>query len=391
MFSERYQELWDALSSHRPYQADEARRYAAHAAPGDPGLEGLLWAEDFGAGGELDRILLQRSEAAKAALFRNTVQAVVPIYVTSVCGEGCLYCNYRSGNKGVEVQRIRLSESDLLHEAEFLIGEKGLHCLELVYATDPLMPPGVVCRHVEAVRNLLERRGGGLVGLSYDAIEEREYRSLREAGLSFSVLWQETYDRERYRALHPGTGNKSRFEYRLDAFERMLSAGIPDVGIGVLTGLAPWRRDWAMLIRHERYLFEQRGDGAAILGIPRLKPATGAQVRSTPFLPTDQEFLATVALHNLLFPQVRPFVSTREQFDLCAQLAKGGGCLFTFNCTTIPGGYTRSSIGYQFPTGSYDAPIFSETLRQMGLNTDWNWAAYDEMLAAGVSVCGARD
>jgi 2-iminoacetate synthase len=380
MFSERYQQLWDEVSAESECKLQNASDLAATAAPGDARLARLLWEKEFGAEDDIDRLLLARSEETKSALFGNVVQAVVPIYVTSVCAEGCYYCNYRSGNKGQDVQRIRLSDSQLVDEAEFLIREKGLRSLELVYASDPLMPPAVVCRHVEAVRNALERHGGGLVGLSYEPIEESEYRSLRNAGLSFCVLWQETYDRERYRELHPGNLTKSRFEYRLDAFERMAAAGIPDVGIGILTGLAPWKQDWAMLMRHERYLLE-RGAGAAILGIPRLKPATGATIRSTPFIPADREFLATVALHNLAFPEVRPFVSTREEFALCARLAKGGGCLFTFNCTTIPGGYTQIAGGYQFPTGNYDAPVFSRTLRELGLNTEWNWSAYDRMLA----------
>jgi hypothetical protein len=89
-----------------------------------------------------------------------------------------------------------------------------------------------------------------------------------------------------------------------------------------------------------------------------------------------------VALHNLLFPEVRPFVSTRESFELCTQLARGGGCLFTFNCTTIPGGYTMGNPGCQFPSGNYDAPVYSEKLTQLGLSTDWNWAPYEQALYA---------
>jgi hypothetical protein len=90
-----------------------------------------------------------------------------------------------------------------------------------------------------------------------------------------------------------------------------------------------------------------------------------------------------------MFPDVRPFVSTREPFELCVQLARGGGCLFTFNCSTIPGGYTLYRPGFQFPSGSYDAPAYSRKLAELGLSTDWNWAWYEENLyratAAGVA------
>jgi 2-iminoacetate synthase len=388
MFSRDYNQHWLATGAPEPLREDEALRLAQESPPGDPALARLLFAPGFGAGGELDAILLARSEQVKAALFRRTVQAVVPVYVSSICNEDCLYCNYRAGNQGAAVRRLRLKDEELRQEAEFLIQEKGFHCLELVYASDPAMRGAAMCRHVELVRNLLERNGGGAVGLSAQALEEHEYRSLLNAGLSFSVLWQETYDRARYQQLHPGRGPKASFEYRLEAYERMLAAGLRDIGIGVLTGLSPWKRDWAMLIRHEAWLRKHCGHPAAILGIPRLKPAPGALVHSTPFLPSDQEFLATVALHNLLFPEVRPFVSTRESFEMCVQLARGGGCLFTFNCTTIPGGYTLHNPGYQFPSGSYDAPVYSRKLAEAGLATDWNWAWYEEKLY-GHSLVGA--
>ncbi|MGQ9634301.1 MAG: radical SAM protein [Bryobacteraceae bacterium] len=369
-----------ATGDAEPPCEEDTLRLAREAAPGDPALARLLFAPGFGTGGELDAILLTRSEQVKAELFRRTVQAVVPVYVSSICKENCVYCNYRSGNQGAAVRRLRLKEEELRQEAQFLIEEKGFHCLELVYASDPALRGAPMCRHVELVRNLLERNGGGAVGISAEALEEHEYRSLLNAGLSFSVLWQETYDRVRYQQLHPGRGPKASFEYRMEAYERMLAAGLRDIGIGVLTGLSPWKRDWAMLIRHEAWLRQHYRHSATILGIPRLKAAPGALLQSTPFLPSDQEFLAAVALHNLVFPEVRPFISTRESFEMCVQLARGGGCLFTFNCTTIPGGYTLHNPGYQFPSGSYDAPVYSRKLAEAGLATNWNWAWYEEKL-----------
>lgn len=390
MFSDEYSQLWTKSSVQPQMEEGEALRLARGAPPGDANLARLLFSPELGRGGPLDGVLLERSERIKASLFHNTVQAVVPVYVSSVCNEDCLYCNYRSGNRNGSVRRLRLSDSELRREAEFLITRKGFHCLELVYASDPGMRGAAMCRHVQLVRDLLERNGGGIVGLSAQALDTSEYRSLLDAGLSFCVLWQETYDRWRYQELHPGRGQKTVFEYRLDAFERMLAAGIRDVGIGVLTGLSPWRRDWAMLILHQSWLRRSCGRGAGILGIPRLKPAPGAQVHSTPFIPTDQEFLAAVALHNLIFPDVRPFVSTREPFDLCARLARGGGCLFTFNCATIPGGYTFNNPGCQFPSGSYDAPVYSRKLAQLGLSTDWNWSWYEQALYAPPPAAGPR-
>lgn len=337
----------------------------------------FLWGEEFGIAGELDQTIIARSAEIKADLYSGRVFVIVPIYVSSICEEQCLYCNFRGGNKGIGVERRRLTDDELEQEANYLVEEKGHRVLELVYASDPGIRVDAMCRHVELLRNVLHRHGGGLVGLSAQALEERDYRRLVDAGLCWSVLWQETYDKTRYAELHPSGTKKANFEYRLDAYERMLAAGIEHVGVGVLSGLADWRKDWAMLMLHEEYLQKHYGGGATILGTPRLKLAPGAIIQESPYTLTRQEFLATVALHNMFSPTTAAFVSTRENWDVCVELARGGGCLFTLNCSTTPGGYSLQHDGCQFTAQSYDAPIYSTKLRSEGLLPVFNWRAGD--------------
>ena len=374
MFSDRYTSAWKQVSEFsrtRPAALDSLRPMTASD------FTPFLWSEGFGQGSELDRSILTRSAKTKAALYGGKVFVIVPIYVTSICQEQCVYCNFRGGNKGIEVQRRRLTDGELEREATFLVEQKGQRVLELVYASDPQMRVDTMCRHVELLRRVLERHGGGLVGISAESLEESDYRRLMSAGLCWSVLWQETYDRDRYAELHPGRTKKSNFEYRLNAYERMLAAGVEHVGIGVLSGLSDWRRDWAMLMLHEQYLQEHCGRGATILGTPRLKLAPGAPMQDSPYAMTRQEFLATIALHNLFAPATAAFVSTREEWDVCIELAKGGGCLFTLNCSTTPGGYSLPQSGCQFTTQSYDAPVYSAKLRSQGLEPAFEWSAAD--------------
>ncbi len=186
----------------------------------------FFWSEGFGLGGEMDQAIIARSAAVKSGLYGGRVFVIVPIYVTSICEEQCLYCNFRGGNKGIEVQRRRLTDDELEREATYLVEERGLRVLELVYATDPRMRVDTMCRHVELLRRILERHGGGLVGISAEQLEESEYRRLVNAGLCWSVLWQETYDKARYAVLHPGRTKKANFEHRLNAYERMLAAEV---------------------------------------------------------------------------------------------------------------------------------------------------------------------
>jgi 2-iminoacetate synthase len=387
MFSQRYEiacEEFSEFSRTLPGSLDSLRPIvASDYAP-------FLWSEGFGVGGELDQAIIARSAEVKAGLYDGRVFVIVPIYVTSICEEQCLYCNFRGGNKGVGVERRRLTDDELEQEADYLVEEKGQRVLELVYAADPRMRVDAMCRHVEILRRVLERHGGGLVGISAEALEEGDYRRLIDAGLCWSVLWQETYDRARYAVLHPGRTKKSNFEYRLDAYERMLAAGVEHVGVGVLSGLSDWRRDWAMLMLHEQYLRQHYGTGATILGTPRLKLAPGALLQESPYALTRQEFLATIALHNIFSPATAAFVSTREDWDVCVELARGGGCLFTLNCSTTPGGYSLQHDGCQFTAHSYDAPIYSTKLKSEGLEPVFNWRAED--LSPGyrpdAKVCG---
>ena len=363
MFSSSYEATWQEVGELSQMHVTQSDLPSEGLPSYDHALARFLWADGIGGSGALDNEIRARSAATKRVHFSDRVYAIVPIYATSVCIEQCVYCNFRAGNKGIEVERLRLSDSELAQEAEYLINQNGLHVLELVYASDPLIRVDSMCRHVELLKRLLDKHGGGIVGINAEALEEKEYRRLVDAGLSFAVLWQETYDRERYQELHPGTTKKANFNYRLDAYERMIAGGIRNAGMGILAGLADWKKDWAMLMCHEAYLRREYGVGAAVLGIPRLKSAAGAVLQSTSFIPTRQEFLVAVALHNIFSPQTMAFVNTREDWDLCLELSNGGGSLFTFNCSTIPGGYSLGRRGYQFPTNSFDAPGWAEKLR----------------------------
>ncbi len=373
MFSDEYPALWRASASVAPPEQGEAILLLEEAEPFDLRVPDLLFLDQPACGGNLYAGALDIARQRKSRYFAGRVFAVVPVYVTSICGEDCSYCNFRSGNRGVGVERLRLSEEELEREVRYLIDEKGMRAIELVYATDPRMRADAICRHIGLVKNLLERAGGGLVGLSAEAFEQADYRRMAEAGLTFSVLWQETYDRGRYAELHAKATKKSGFEYRLDAYERMIAGGIAEIGIGVLSGLADWRRDWWMLMRHQEYLRRRCGTRAGIIGTPRLKPAPGAAVQATPFIPTRQEYLFALALQQVFSPLALPFVSTREDWDVCVEMARGGGCLFTFNCSTIPGGYSLGSRGAQFETRSYDSNVYPAKLCAEGIYPEFIW------------------
>lgn len=304
----------------------------------------------------------------KRRCFSSQVFPISPLYVTSICSDRCAYCNYRAGNRGVDLERVRLIDSELSREIQYLL-ESGIRIIELVYATDPFLTAQDIARHVSLAALELSRVGGGYVGINAAPFTTAEYEIIRRAGLDFAVLWQETYNREVYANVHAGSPQKEDYDFRYTAHERMIEAGIRCVGIGVLSGLAPWREDWLALLDRAKLLSERYAGrlDKLILGIPRLKPAAGAVIKESVHTPTDREFRLAVAVFDLVFPDALPFVSTREPWEMCVALAEGGGVLFTLDCKTIPGGYSLGRKGYQFPTFDFSGRTWMSRLSNHGL------------------------
>ncbi|HEY3281458.1 MAG TPA: radical SAM protein [Armatimonadota bacterium] len=378
MFSDRLPELHQRLDAapQRPPDSVELKELLS-AAQSETRLEpGQMWRLlhlDTESQPEAFEQLLEAGRQRRRPSLRGQVLTVSPLYATSICQENCLYCNYRAANRGEHVARLRLSAEELEGEARFLIHERGLRAVELVYATDPKVRVPQICEHIALVKSLLDEVGGGQVGLSAEPFDVEDYARFVEAGLGFSVLWQETYDPGTYTRLHSARHKKGRFAYRVDAFDRMLEGGLSCVGHGILSGLSPWRRDWMSLIAHGLYLRDEAGSSPAILGTPRLKPAQGAELQTSPNLPTDPEFLLAIAIHSLALPECLPWINTRESWELCTRAAAGGGVLFTMDCSTIPGGYAHEERGYQFPVHSFNSKLYTQRLLDQGLQPVYDW------------------
>jgi 2-iminoacetate synthase len=324
--------------------------------------------------GNIYENLIKLSREIKYSIFKGNIYAIAPLYVSSICQENCLYCNFRSGNKKSYFKRIRLSDKELEKEIEYL-ANKGIRVIELVFASDPAITASEVSKYIRIAKNTLSKYDGGEVGINARPYSEEEYGRFKESGLTFVVLWQETYDIENYKRIHPGNTEKTDFFYRLNAPERMINAGIGNIGLGIQLGLSDWKKDWIYLMYHIDYLINKYGKKIEniILGIPRLKAVQGAIIKRTVFVPSDIEYLFGISLFNLYLPSALPFVNTRECWNLCLEVARGGGTLFTFNCKTIPGGYTLGQKGFQFPTHNYDVGKYAKKLRDTGLNPILNW------------------
>jgi 2-iminoacetate synthase len=307
----------------------------------------LAWGRDLDRRGEIQ---------AAASQFRqriagDTLEFIIPEYLTSFCQNDCLYCGYRKSNPLAE--RIRLSLAEYERELDLILSW-GHRQIELVLAEDEEFGPDRLAAYVELTKRKLEALGGGRVALNAPPYEEENYRRLRAAGLDWVALWQETYDQPHFDRWHYPGSPKRHYEFRLDIWDRAIAAGFTRVALGVLFGLYDWRYDVLALIEHGNYLRRTYGIQPHALGIPRMKPARGVLASQKPsrFRVADKDYQLAVSIYHLAFPRARLFFNTRETYEFNLGMVAGGD-LFTVDCVTLPGAYLRGYLPGQFATYSY--------------------------------------
>ncbi len=297
---------------------------------------------------------LQIQTAAKEVRERTggrTIELIIPEYLTSFCQNDCLYCGYRKSNPLAE--RVRLSLQEYERELDLILAW-GYRQIELVLADDPEFGAEQVAPYVVLTRHKLAGMRGGVVALNAPPYDEDGYRRLRAAGLDWVALWQETYDATQFGRWHFQGSRKRQYEFRLDVWDRAISAGFTRVALGILFGLYDWRFEVLALIEHANYLRTSYGIEPHALGIPRLKPARGVLASQKPsrFSVSDDDYRLAVSVYHLAFPRTRLFFNTRETYEFNLSMVERGD-IFTVDCETLPGAYVRGRLPGQFSTHSY--------------------------------------
>ena len=164
------------------------------------------------------------------------------------------------------------------------------------------------------------------------------YRRLREAGIGTYILFQETYNRTAYEALHP-TGPKSDYAWHTEAMDRAMQGGIDDVGIGVLYGLETYRYDFVGLLMHAEHLEATYGVGPHTISVPRLCKADDVDTEDFENAVPDDIFFKIVALIRIAVPYTGMIISTRESEKSREKLLELGISQMSGGSRTSVGGY----------------------------------------------------
>jgi 2-iminoacetate synthase len=281
----------------------------------------------------------------KNNIYGKRVVLFVPLYISNICSNSCVYCGFASKNK-VTVRK-KLTPEEIAEQTEILL--KRGHKRILMVAGEMASSKENVDYYLAAIKaiysaqykyNKIKR-----VNINVAPLGIGDFKKLKEAGIGTYQLFQETYHEETYKKLHV-RGVKSNFNYRLGAVDNAFKAGIDDVGIGALLGLYDHRFEILAMLMHVEYLEETYGVGPHTISVPRIEPAPGSDYASNPHYPfSDEEFKKLVAVLRLSVPYTGIIMSTRETSDLRDFLVNLGVSQISAESKVTPGGYEDNLNG----------------------------------------------
>jgi 2-iminoacetate synthase len=293
--------------------------------------------------GELDDALKRAAREITDAFHGRRILLFAPLYYASVCVNNCLYCGFRSGNPNA-ARRV-LDPREIEIEAETLLG-MGHRRVLLVASEDPSR--GGRDLLLDAARAVRRARVDGAsiehVGMEVAPGDVGLFRLMSEAGVDSYTLFQETYDRKVYAAVHP-SGPKRDFDGRIDAPNRALSGGIRGVGLGVLLGLADPCKEVLALIRHARRIERDHGVPPRTISLPRIEPADGSDLSQHPFRAVpDEALLRLIAVIRIALPRTGIVLSSRESAAFRDRALDWGITEMSAGSRADPGGYTAVDV-----------------------------------------------
>jgi len=293
--------------------------------------------------------LFAAARDVKDAIYGARLVLFAPLYVSNMCSNDCLYCAFRVRNK--ELKRRALTQDEIRHEVELLVDEGHKRILLVAGESYPTQGFQYVLDSVATIYGV--KRGNGeirRVNVNVAPLSVDEFRALKTTGIGTYQVFQETYHRETYKAVHVG-GKKRDYDWRVTAMHRAMESGIDDVGIGVLFGLADWRFELLAMLQHIRELERAFGVGPHTISMPRLEPALGSDMASNPPQPvSDIDFRKIVAILRLAVPYTGMIMSTRETANLRRETFALGVSQISAGSRTNPGGYAEDE---QFDTAQF--------------------------------------
>ena len=263
---------------------------------------------------ELEKELYASAKFIKDSIYGPRVVLFAPMYISNLCKNECLYCAFRVSNKALK--RKFLTQEEIAEETRILVNQG--HKRVLMVAGEAYPPTegfDYVMKSIETIYATKgEKPGAEIRRINVNLAPEttENFKRLKEAEIGTYQLFQETYDRKVYAQMHTH-GKKMDYDWRVTALDRAMEAGIDDLGMGVLFGLADWRFEVLSLMQHIAHLEDKYGVGCHTISMPRLEPAHGSDIASNPpNAVADKDLKKIIAILRLAVPYTGMIISTRE-------------------------------------------------------------------------------
>ncbi len=261
-------------------------------------------------------IMFDAAAKLKNKIYDNRIVTFAPLYASNLCVNSCLYCGFRKENK--EEIRRTLSMDEIKKEAAAICGKIGHKRLIFVTGEHPKTGSDYIAEALKAIYSVKvpTKKGFGQIrriNVNIAPMSVSDLKKLKEVGLGTYQVFQETYDRNLYKKLHPGTGPKSDFNWRLYCMHRAFEAGIDDVALGALFGIGDWKFEVLGMLSHTKELEKTFGIGPHTLSFPRLEKASGSNLTGAMAQTVnDYDFKKLVAILRLSVPYAGLIVTARE-------------------------------------------------------------------------------
>lgn len=313
---------------------------------------------------EIHEQIFKLANDIKEKFYGNRIVMFAPLYLSNYCVNGCVYCPYHGQNK--HMKRKKLTQEEIVQEVTAL-QDMGHKRLALEAGEHPTMNPiEYILECIETIYSIKHKNGAiRRVNVNIAATTVENYKKLKDAGIGTYILFQETYNKESYEALHP-TGPKSDYAYHTEAMDRAMEAGIDDVGCGVLFGLENYKYDFVGIMMHAKHLEDTFGCGPHTISVPRIRPAEDIDPDTFDNGVPDDVFKRIIALLRIAVPYTGIIMSTRESKEMRAAALHLGVSQISGGSRTSVGGYVEEA-----PEEENTAQFDVEDNRTLGQVVDW--------------------
>lgn len=273
--------------------------------------------------------MAQLTQESTKKRFGKTIQMYAPLYLSNECQNICTYCGFSLDNK---IKRKTLTENEITQEIEVLKKAGFDHVLLVTGEANQTVNIHYFLKAIAQIKNDFST-----ISAEVQPLSTEEYEQLHQGGVYSILVYQETYHRDVYKQYHT-KGKKSNFDFRLETPDRIGTAGIHKIGLGVLLGLEDWRTDSFFNALHLDYLQKTYWQTKYAVSFPRLRPAEG--VIKPNFIMDDADLTQLICAYRLWNEDLEISLSTRENEKFRDNIIPIGITSMSAGSKTNPGGYS---------------------------------------------------